>query len=71
MNPELPPLKSVCASVQREEVRQRVLSRAGTSNPSDVRAYVAHPTSVEKNYKGKRPDLKCQHCHNIDHSIDR
>lgn len=24
----------------------------------------------DKPYKGKREDLKCQHCHNIGHSIN-
>nr|TKR97112.1 hypothetical protein D5086_0000215920 [Populus alba] len=29
------------------------------------------PLSDNKAYKGRRPDFKCQHCHNLGHHVDR
>jgi ribosomal protein L44E len=40
------------------------------SNPN-VRAYLTRPFFEGKVYKEKQLDLKCQHCHNIGHIIDR
>ena len=42
-----------------------------TVGAPNVHAYHTSPFSDEKHYKGKRPDLKCRHCHNIGHSITR
>lgn len=71
MNTEFPALKNVCVAIQHEEVRQKVMPRDVNPSTPDVRAYLSCPSSGEKIYKGKHPDLKCQHCHNIGHSIDR
>jgi hypothetical protein len=71
MNSDLPSFQNVCATIQREEVRRKVMSRTTAPSHPDVRAYLARPFSEGKTYKGKRPDLKCQHCHNIGHTIDR
>jgi len=71
MNTDLPSFKNVCATIQCEEVRRKVMLRTVNPSPPDVRAYIVRSPSEEKSYKGKRPDLKCQHCHNIGHSIDR
>jgi hypothetical protein len=49
----------------------KVMSRTIAPSNPDVRAYLARPFSEGKIYKGKRTDLKCQHCHNIEHTIDR
>jgi hypothetical protein len=71
MNSDLPSFQNVCATIQHEEVRRKVIScTTGPSHP-DVRAYLARPFSEGKTYKGKQPNLKCQHCHNIGHTIDR
>ncbi|EYU21161.1 hypothetical protein MIMGU_mgv1a020438mg, partial [Erythranthe guttata] len=45
MNAELPSLKSVCATIQREDIRRKVMSRDPTSNALEVRAYLARPSS--------------------------
>ena len=71
MNTEFPSFQNMCAIIQREEFCRKVMSRIiALSNP-DVRAYLARPFFEGKVYKGKQPDLKCQHCHNIGHTIDR
>jgi len=71
MNTELSSFQSVCATIQREESRRKVMSRTVTPCNPGVSAYLARPYPEGKVYKGKRPDLKCQHCHNIGHTIDR
>ena len=86
MNPELPTFKSVCATIQREEIRRKVMTRE--AGVSDTRAYQTKllpqdmssrnadhgqyiSLSENKAYKGKRPDSKCQYCHNLCHHVDR
>jgi len=86
MNPELPTFKSVCATIQREEIRRKVMTRE--AGVSDTRAYQTkllaqdmssrnadysqyRSLSENKAYKGKQPDSKCQYCHNIGHHVDR
>ncbi|KAG6517659.1 hypothetical protein ZIOFF_021055 [Zingiber officinale] len=71
MNTDLPSFKNICATIQREEVRRKVMPRYVNTSPSDVRAYITRSSSEEKSYKGKRPDLKCEHCHSPGHSINR
>jgi len=71
MNTELPSFQSVCATIQREESRRKAMSRTITPCNPGVSAYLARPYPEGKVYKGKRPDLKCQHCHNIGHTMDR
>jgi hypothetical protein len=61
----------VCATIQREESRRKAMSRTVTLCNPGVSAYLARPYPEGKVYKGKRPDLKCQHCHNIGHKMDR
>lgn len=71
MNTDLPSFKNICATIQREEVRRKVMPRSVNTSPSDARAYITRSSSEEKSYKGKRPDLKCEHCHIPGHSINR
>ncbi|XP_038707186.1 uncharacterized protein LOC120002485 [Tripterygium wilfordii] len=72
MNHELPSLASVCSTIQREEVRRKVMNVNIKSDLSETRAYVAHVRQTEeKGYKGRRPDLKCTHCNNSGHTKDR
>ena len=65
MSLELPTLQMVCNTIQREEVRRKVMS-ADTAvvntnaQTTEARAFAAH-----RPYKGKRPDLKCSHCEQI------
>lgn len=70
MNAELPSLKNVCATIQREETRRKVMTRDSTASAQDVRAYLAHQSSEEKPFKGKLPDLKCEYCNSVGHSVD-
>ena len=71
MSPELPSLKSVCSTIQREEVRRKVMIRETVTNSSDTRAYIAHKNYEGKSIKGKRLDLKCEHCNAPGHTSDR
>nr|XP_011457403.1 PREDICTED: uncharacterized protein LOC105349435 [Fragaria vesca subsp. vesca] len=69
MNPDLPSFKSVCATVQREELRRKMMKLEVTTNLADSRAYASnHKSQEERAYKGKRPDLKCSHCSSIGRS---
>lgn len=47
------------------------MPRGVTSPILDAHAYLAHQQSDKKTYKGKRPDLKCEYCHSLGHTIDR
>ena len=48
------------------------MSRAPVpSNKPDMHAYFTHQFPEGKNHRGKRLDIKCQHCHNSGHTIDR
>ncbi|KAB2607912.1 hypothetical protein D8674_011080 [Pyrus ussuriensis x Pyrus communis] len=58
MNPELPSFTSVCATIQREEVRRKVMNTGTKTSVTEARAYLAN----ERKYKVKNPHLKCQHC---------
>ncbi|KAI5349736.1 hypothetical protein L3X38_002625 [Prunus dulcis] len=72
MNPKLPSFASICTTIQREEVRRKVMNVDIKSSVSEARAFVTnHKSSGDRVYKGKRPDLKCLHCNNIGHLIDR
>ncbi|XP_068336409.1 uncharacterized protein [Pyrus communis] len=66
MNTELHSFTSVCATIQREEVRRKVMNIGTTTSVPEARAYITN----EKRYKGKHPNLKCQHCNNIGHVKD-
>ncbi|EEF38438.1 conserved hypothetical protein [Ricinus communis] len=55
----------------REEVRRKVLSRETTNNSSEAHAYLSHQSLKSKAYKGKRPNLKCDYCNSLGHTIDR
>lgn len=58
MNTELPSFTSVCSTIQREEVRRKVMNIGTKANVSEARAYLTN----ERKYRGKHPNLKCQHC---------
>ncbi|KAM2304258.1 hypothetical protein ACFXTH_023982 [Malus domestica] len=66
MNTELPSFTSVCGTIQREEVRRKVMNMGTTTSVPKARAYITN----EKRYKGKHPNLKCQHCNNTGHVKD-
>ncbi|XP_062001270.1 uncharacterized protein LOC133718447 [Rosa rugosa] len=66
MTPELPSFATVCNSIQREEVRKRVMNVNTNIRGSEARAFAANKSvTSDRTYKGKRPDLKCTHCEGI------
>ncbi|GJT90507.1 hypothetical protein Tco_1079352 [Tanacetum coccineum] len=69
LNAELPTLKSVCATIQREEIRRKVMINDATT--PEARVYPANASLDKKPYKGKHSDLKCGHCNVPGHSMDR
>nr|TKR98727.1 hypothetical protein D5086_0000200440 [Populus alba] len=72
MNSELPSFANVCATIQREETRRKVMNLSSKSDFSEARAFVSHQRRYEeKGYKSRRSDLKCNHCNNLGHSVER
>jgi hypothetical protein len=72
MNSELPSFANVCATIQREETRRKVINLSSKSDFSEARAFVSHQRRYEeKGYKSRRSDLKCNHCNNLGHSVER
>ncbi|CAL8988728.1 unnamed protein product, partial [Prunus brigantina] len=72
MNLDLPSFANVCATIQREEIRRKVMNMETKANTSEARAYMSNNKHAEERvYKGKRPDLKCHHCNNTGHVIER
>ena len=72
MNFELPSFANVCATIQREETRRKVINLSSKSDFSEARAFVSHQRRYEeKGYKSRRSDLKCNHCNNLGHSVER
>ena len=72
MNVKLPSFKTVCATVQREEARRRVMNLEKNSKISESRVYVAkHKPSDSRPYKGKNPHLKCSYCDVVGHMEEK
>jgi hypothetical protein len=72
MNSNLPSLANVCATIQREEVRRKIMNLEPRITLPETRVYaVTRHMKSNKSYKGKRPDLKCTQCHNLGHTIGR
>nr|GEY07234.1 hypothetical protein [Tanacetum cinerariifolium] len=60
---------SVYATIQREEVCQKVMINDATA--PEARVYSANASLEKKPYKGKHSDMKCGHCNVPGHSVDR
>jgi hypothetical protein len=72
MSSELPSLSAVCSTIQREEVRKKVMNAENKSPLSDAHAFsVNRQPKAEGSHKGKRSDSKCQHCHYPGHVIEK
>ncbi|CAB4303479.1 unnamed protein product [Prunus armeniaca] len=72
MNLDLPSFANVCATIQREEIRRTVMNMETKANTFEARAYMSNNKHAEeREYKGKRLDLKCHHCNNTGHVIKR
>lgn len=57
---ELPTLSAVCSTIQREEVRKKVINTELHTGPAEPRVFAA-----TRPYNGRRPDLKCSYCAQI------
>ncbi|KAM1484299.1 hypothetical protein ACFXTO_036370 [Malus domestica] len=72
MNPDLPSFSSVCATIQREEVRRKVMTLDIKANIPEAMAYFSNQKlGEERGYKGKKTGLKCSHYEVGGHSRDR
>jgi len=70
MNSDLPSLANVCAAIQREEARRKIMNLEPRITFPETRVYtVTRQMKSNKSYKEKRPNLKCTHCHNLGHTI--
>jgi hypothetical protein len=72
MNFDLSSLANVCATIQREEACKKIMNPKPRITLPETRVYVViRQIKSNKSYKGKRPDLKCTYCHNLEHTIGR
>ena len=72
MNSELPFFSSVCAIIQREETRRKVMNLETKNSLPESKAYFSnHKFSDDRRDKGIRFDLKCKHCNYGGHTIDK
>lgn len=63
MSHELPTLSVVCSTIQREEVRKKVMNTEFHTGPAEPRVFAA-----TRPYNGRRSDLKCSYCTQIGRS---
>nr|XP_011467293.1 PREDICTED: uncharacterized protein LOC105352303 [Fragaria vesca subsp. vesca] len=68
MSPELPTFQMVCNTIQREEVRKKVMNADIAVGESDAKISESRAFASSRPYKGRRPDLKCTHCERIGRS---
>ncbi|KAM1606975.1 hypothetical protein ACFX1Z_027611 [Malus domestica] len=62
MNHDLPSFSIVCATIQREETRRKIMTVKLKENIPKARVYLSnHKTSEERGYKGKKPIVKCSY----------
>ena len=72
MNVELPSFKMVCATVQCDEARRKVMNLEMNSKISESIVYAGkHKPSDSRPYKGKNPHLKCSYCDVVGHVKER
>ncbi|KAM2859846.1 hypothetical protein COP2_025218 [Malus domestica] len=68
MRKELPTFNNVCATIQQEEARKKVMNVEHNSRLIETRAYASnYKTSEAKVYKGRNPHLKCKYCNGVGH----
>ncbi|KAM0993502.1 hypothetical protein ACFX2A_009281 [Malus domestica] len=72
MSQELPTFNNVCATIQREEARKKVMNAEHTSRLTETRAYASsYKKSEVKVYKGRNTHLKCKYCNGVGHVEDK
>ena len=71
MNADLPSYTVVCATIQREEVRKKVMNLEVKSNIPEARACASSlQPSEARSFKGKKGDMRCSHCNYTTHMVD-
>ncbi|XP_021808903.1 uncharacterized protein LOC110752531 [Prunus avium] len=74
MSAEMPSFNTVCTTIQREEVRKKVMNvetKSGAGS-SESKAFVAGAKKqASKNFKGKKGNLECSYCEQKGHTKDR
>ena len=72
MSQELPTFNNVCATIQREEARKKVMNAEHSSRLNETRAYASnYKNSEAKGYKGRNTHLKCKYCNGVGHVEDK
>ncbi|KAM2053388.1 hypothetical protein ACFX1T_003036 [Malus domestica] len=72
MSQELPTFNNVCATIQQEEARKKVMNAEHNLRLTETRAYALnYKTSEGKVYKGRNPYLKCKYCNGVGHVEDK
>ena len=68
MSQELPSFNNVCATIQKEEPRKKVMSVEHNPRLMESRAYASNSKLLEaKVYKGRNSHLKCKYCDALRH----
>ncbi|KAM0999677.1 hypothetical protein ACFX2A_006518 [Malus domestica] len=69
---DLPTFNNVCATIQREEARKKVMNTDHTPRLTETRAYASNYKNLEaKVYKGRNTHLKCKYCNGVGHVEDK
>ncbi|KAM2900227.1 hypothetical protein FF1_006372 [Malus domestica] len=62
----LPTFNNVCATIQQEEARKKVMNTDHTPRLTETRAYASNYKNLEaKVYKGRNTHLKCKYCNGV------
>ncbi|KAM1526792.1 hypothetical protein PS1_016481 [Malus domestica] len=72
MSQDLPTFNNVCATIQREEARKKVMNVDHNPRLTETRAYASkYKNSEAKVYKGRNTHLKCKYCNGVGHEEDK
>ncbi|CAN6680462.1 unnamed protein product [Malus baccata var. baccata] len=68
MSQDLPTFNNVCATIQREEARKKVMNADHSPRLTETRVYALNYKNLEaKVYKGRNTHLKCKYCIGVGH----
>ncbi|CAN6719124.1 unnamed protein product [Malus baccata var. baccata] len=72
MSQDLPTFNNVCATIQREEARKKVMNADHGPRLTETQAYALNYKNLEaKVYKGRNTHLKCKYCNSVGHVEDK
>ncbi|KAM2954379.1 hypothetical protein FF1_032665 [Malus domestica] len=72
MSQDLPTFNNVCATIQREEARKKVMNVDHNPRLTETQAYASkYKNSEAKVYKGRNTHLKCKYCNGVGHEEDK